>query len=380
MSFISNIRSWVDGNDREIARLRKIAVRINELEPKMTALAMRRSRAKTVEFKQRLDQGATLDDLLVEAFAVCREAARRTLNMRHFDVQLIGGMVLHEGKVAEMRTGEGKTLVATLPFYLNALTGRGVHLVTTNDYLAKRDAEWMGPIYGFLGLSVGMIQHFLPPPERRAAYAADITYVTNNEAGFDYLRDNMAPHRAIACSAISTTPSSTRSTRSSSTRRARRSSSAARRKRCSGRIIRMRRTSTSISRATSCRSCARTRTTPSTRRCTRCRSPRPASPRSSGCSACTTCTTHRTWSRRTNCRPRSRPKSSSAKTSNTWSRTARSSSWMSSPAGSCTAAATRTASTRRSKRRKASRSRARIRRSPPSPSRTISASTRSSPA
>ena len=196
MSFFSNIRSWVDGNDREVARLRKVALEINALEPQMRALSDEALAAKTPELKERLANGATLDDLLVEAFAVCREAARRSINMRHFDVQLIGGMVLHEGKVAEMRTGEGKTLVATLPIYLNALQGKGVHLVTVNDYLAKRDAEWMGPIYRFLGLSVGIIQHFLPPPERRAAYACDVTYVTNNEAGFDYLRDNMAPHLA----------------------------------------------------------------------------------------------------------------------------------------------------------------------------------------
>ncbi|MBV8670732.1 MAG: preprotein translocase subunit SecA [Candidatus Eremiobacteraeota bacterium] len=193
---LSSIRSWVDGNDREVARLRKIAVRINEIESQVTALSDEVLAAKTPEFKRRLEQGAALDDVLVEAFAVCREAARRTLNMRHFDVQLIGGMVLHDGKVAEMRTGEGKTLVATLPVYLNALQGKGVHLVTVNDYLAKRDAEWMSPIYKFLGLSVGIIQHFLPPPERRTAYASDVTYVTNNEAGFDYLRDNMAPHLA----------------------------------------------------------------------------------------------------------------------------------------------------------------------------------------
>jgi len=194
LSFFSNIRSWVDGNDREVARLRKVALEINALEPQMQALSDEALAAKTPEFKERLTNGATLDDLLVEAFAACREAARRSVNMRHFDVQLIGGMVLHEGKVAEMRTGEGKTLVATLPIYLNALQGKGVHLVTVNDYLAKRDAEWMGPIYRFLGLSVGIIQHFLPPPERRAAYGCDVTYVTNNEAGFDYLRDNMAPH------------------------------------------------------------------------------------------------------------------------------------------------------------------------------------------
>jgi len=194
VSVFNTIRSWVDGNDREVARLRKIAQQITALEPTVQALSDQALAAKTGEFRRRLDSGAALEELLVEAFAVCREAARRTVNMRHFDVQLIGGMVLHEGKVAEMRTGEGKTLVATLPVYLNSLAGKGVHVVTVNDYLAKRDAEWMSPIYTFLGLSVGIIQHFLPPPQRRAAYASDVTYVTNNEAGFDYLRDNMAPH------------------------------------------------------------------------------------------------------------------------------------------------------------------------------------------
>ena len=147
--------------------------------------------AKTVEFKQKLANGATLDDLLIEAFAVGREAGRRVLNMRHFDVQLIGGMVLHKGKIAEMRTGEGKTLVATLPTYLNALSGKGVHVVTVNDYLARRDAEWMGRLYNFLGLTTGIIVHDLEEAERRASYAAEITYGTNNEFGFDYLRDNM---------------------------------------------------------------------------------------------------------------------------------------------------------------------------------------------
>jgi preprotein translocase subunit SecA len=193
LSILNTLKTLVDGNDREVARLRKTVTRINELEPSIAKLSDEQLAAKTAEFKQRLDQGATIDDLLVESFAVCREAGKRALDMRHFDVQLIGGMVLHEGKVAEMRTGEGKTLVATLPVYLNALAGRGVHLVTVNDYLAKRDAEWMGPLYKFLGLSVGIIQHFMPPPERRVAYQSDVTYVTNNEAGFDYLRDNMAP-------------------------------------------------------------------------------------------------------------------------------------------------------------------------------------------
>src|SRR6202044_634831 len=146
---------------------------------------------KTVDFKQRVANGEPLDDLLIEAFAVCREAGRRVLNMRHFDVQLIGGMVLHKGNIAEMRTGEGKTLVATLPCYLNALEGKGVHVVTVNDYLAKRDAEWMGRLYGFLGLSTGTVVHSQGEYEKKAAYRADITYGQNNEFGFDYLRDNM---------------------------------------------------------------------------------------------------------------------------------------------------------------------------------------------
>ncbi len=192
-SLLSTLKTWVDGNDREVARLRRIVSRVNELEPSMQTLGDEALAAKTAEFRERIGQGETLEDLLVEAFAVAREAGKRALGMRHFDVQLIGGMVLHEGKVAEMRTGEGKTLVATLPVYLNALEGKGVHVVTVNDYLAKRDAEWMAPLYRFLGLSVGVIQHFMPPPERRAAYESDVTYVTNNEAGFDYLRDNMAP-------------------------------------------------------------------------------------------------------------------------------------------------------------------------------------------
>src|SRR5678815_2382652 len=148
-------------------------------------------RDRTIEFRERLAQGGTIDDLLIEAFAVVREAGRRFLNMRHFDVQLIGGIVLHRGKIAEMRTGEGKTLVATLPVYLNALEGKGVHVVTVNDYLAHRDAEWMGRIYKGLGMSVGIIVHDLDDEERKEAYNCDITYGTNNEFGFDYLRDNM---------------------------------------------------------------------------------------------------------------------------------------------------------------------------------------------
>ncbi len=179
-------------NARLLKRLQQDVARINALEPAVAALSDDRLRAKTAEFKTRLSQGEPLDRLLHEAFAVVREAAKRTLGMRHFDVQLIGGLVLHQGKIAEMKTGEGKTLVATLPVYLNALTGKGVHVVTVNDYLARRDAEWMGKVYNFLGMSVGVVIPGLDRESKRAAYAADITYGTNNEYGFDYLRDNMA--------------------------------------------------------------------------------------------------------------------------------------------------------------------------------------------
>ncbi len=178
-------------NEREIKKILPIVTAINELESSMRQLSDADLAAKTIAFKERLAQGATLDELLIEAFAVVREAGRRTLNMRHFDVQLIGGVILHHGKIAEMRTGEGKTLVATLPTYLNALEGKGVHVVTVNDYLAKRDAEWMGKIYKFLGMSVGIIVHELDDRERQESYRCDITYGTNNEYGFDYLRDNM---------------------------------------------------------------------------------------------------------------------------------------------------------------------------------------------
>src|SRR4051812_6444592 len=178
-------------NERELKRLRPLVAEINAAEPAIAALTDDELRAKTAEFRERLQKGETLDDLLPEAFAVVREAGRRVLNMRHFDVQLIGGAVLHKGKIAEMKTGEGKTLVATLPAYLNALDGKGVHIVTVNDYLARRDSEWMGKIFRFLGMTVGVIQHDLNDAERQVAYAADITYGTNNEFGFDYLRDNM---------------------------------------------------------------------------------------------------------------------------------------------------------------------------------------------
>lgn len=180
-----------DDNENEIRRMEEYVERINSLEPAMQKLSDASLAAKTIEFRQRLENGEAIDTLLPEAFAVVREASVRTTGMRHFDVQLLGGVTLHEGKIAEMKTGEGKTLVATLPVYLNALEGKGVHLVTVNDYLAKRDSEWMGKIYNFLGLSVGLISHGLDFDERKAAYAADITYGTNNEFGFDYLRDNM---------------------------------------------------------------------------------------------------------------------------------------------------------------------------------------------
>ena len=181
-------------NAKEIKRIRSIVEEINGLEPELLSLSDTSLRAKTEEFKSRLANGETLDDILPEAFAVVREASKRVLGMRHFDVQMIGGIVLHRGNIAEMRTGEGKTLVATLPVYLNALSGKGVHVVTVNDYLAKRDSEWMGRLYNFLGLSTGLIVAGLDYDQRKQSYGADITYGTNNEFGFDYLRDNMVVH------------------------------------------------------------------------------------------------------------------------------------------------------------------------------------------
>jgi preprotein translocase subunit SecA len=178
-------------NERELKRMQPTVDQINALEPAIQALSDEELKAQTAVFKQRVEQGETLDDILPEAFATVREASMRTLKMRHFDAQLIGGIVLHQGKIAEMKTGEGKTLAATLPAYLNALSGKGVHIITVNDYLARRDTEWMGNIYNFLGLSVGTILHGLDDEERKAAYGSDISYGTNNEFGFDYLRDNM---------------------------------------------------------------------------------------------------------------------------------------------------------------------------------------------
>src|SRR5580693_7983184 len=183
-------------NEREVKAMRPVIAAINDLEPSMQALSDIDLAAKTIEFKEKLARGASLDDLMIEAFAVVRETSRRVLNMRHFDVQLIGGMVLHKGRIAEMKTGEGKTLVATAPSYLNALEGKGVHVVTVNDYLAKRDSEWMGRIHRFLGLTVGLITPDVDDSViRREAYACDITYGTNTEFGFDYLRDNMTRSR-----------------------------------------------------------------------------------------------------------------------------------------------------------------------------------------
>ncbi|MBQ8489672.1 MAG: preprotein translocase subunit SecA, partial [Pseudobutyrivibrio sp.] len=178
-------------SDRELKRIKPIVDKIEALRPEMQALTDEQLRAKTTEFKERLSKGETLDDILPEAYAVVREAGKRALGMEHFRVQLIGGIILHQGRIAEMRTGEGKTLVSTLPAYLNALEGKGVHIVTVNDYLAKRDAEWMGEVHRFLGLTVGVVLNDMTKEERQAAYNCDITYITNNELGFDYLRDNM---------------------------------------------------------------------------------------------------------------------------------------------------------------------------------------------
>ena len=182
-------------SEKEVKRVMPIVEKINNLEPEMEKLTDKELTNKTTYFKEELAKGKTLDDILPEAFAVVREASKRVLGMRHFDVQLIGGIILHQGRISEMRTGEGKTLVATLPVYLNALTGKGVHVVTVNEYLAKRDSEWMGKLYRFLGLSVGLIYSRMPHDEKQKAYNSDITYGTNNEFGFDYLRDNMVIHK-----------------------------------------------------------------------------------------------------------------------------------------------------------------------------------------
>ena len=225
---------------RELKRVQPIADKVLALEEKYAAMSESELKNMTAVLKERLAGGETTDDILPDAFAACREASRRVLGMMHFPVQVIGGIVLHQGRIAEMKTGEGKTLVATLPAYLNALTGEGVHIVTVNDYLARRDSEWMGKLYKYLGLKVGLIVHDLDNDSRKAAYNADITYGTNNELGFDYLRDNMVVYkenkvqrgqasttcattwsstRKTRCSAAMPSRSSTRSTPSSSTRR-----------------------------------------------------------------------------------------------------------------------------------------------------------------
>ena len=193
------VRLFGSSNERKIRQMRSVVDRINELEPAMRALSAEELRAKTGELRGRRAAGETLDDLLLEAFAAARESGRRYLNMRHFDVQLMGGMVLHGGNIAEMVTGEGKTLVATLAAYLNALDGQGVHVVTVNDYLARRDAEWMSPLFRGLGMTVGAIQSEMDSAERQEVYRCDITYGTNNEFGFDYLRDNMKPTKEYQC-------------------------------------------------------------------------------------------------------------------------------------------------------------------------------------
>jgi preprotein translocase subunit SecA len=193
MSFLTKI--FGTHSENELKRIYPIVDQIEAMEPEMQALTDEELKDKTREFKERLSDGATLDDILPEAYAVVREAAYRVLGMKHYRVQLIGGVILHQGRIAEMKTGEGKTLVSTLPAYLNALEGKGVHIVTVNDYLAKRDAEWMGKVHEFLGLTVGVVLNDMKPEERRAAYGCDITYVTNNELGFDYLRDNMVIYK-----------------------------------------------------------------------------------------------------------------------------------------------------------------------------------------
>ena len=188
-------------SEREVKRVIPIVDKIESLEPEMEKLSDEELRGKTAEFKKRLADKETLDDILPEAYAVVREASKRTIGLRHFRVQLIGGVILHQGRITEMRTGEGKTLVSTLPAYLNALEGKGVHIVTVNDYLAKRDAEWMGQIHEFLGLTVGVILNSMDNDERREAYNCDITYATNNELGFDYLRDNMVIYKRAVSTA-----------------------------------------------------------------------------------------------------------------------------------------------------------------------------------
>jgi len=201
-------------SERELKKIMPLVDKVESLRPQMQALSDEELKAKTAEYKQRYQDGESLDSLLPEAFATVREAAKRVIGLEPYRVQIIGGIILHQGRIAEMRTGEGKTLVSTLPAYLNALTGEGVHIITVNDYLAKRDCEWMGPVHEFLGLTCGCIQNSMESDERRAEYAKDITYITNNEDGFDYLRDNMVIYKEKLVQRDLATPSSTRSTRS----------------------------------------------------------------------------------------------------------------------------------------------------------------------
>ncbi len=217
MGFMSKLLSF--GSDKDLKRYDKIVEKINGLEPQFEKMTRRSSAPQTDKFRERLANGEDLDDLLPEAFAAVREASVRTIGLRHFDVQLIGAMALNDGKIAEMRTGEGKTLVSTLAGYLNALSGNNVHIVTVNDYLAARDSQWMGRIYRFLGMNVGLIQNGMPLEQKIPAYQADVTYGTNSEFGFDYLRDNMVARASRVCSAVTLTPSSTRSTPSLSMKR-----------------------------------------------------------------------------------------------------------------------------------------------------------------
>ena len=205
MGFMSKLLSF--GSDKDLKRYYKIVDQINGLEPQFEKMTEEELRGQTDKFRERYANGESLDDMLPEAFATVREASKRTMGMRHFDVQLIGAMALHEGHIAEMKTGEGKTLVATLPAYLNALTGKGVHIVTVNDYLAKRDSEWMGRIYKYLGMTVGLLQNNMPLELKRPAYQADVTYGTNSEFGFDYLRDNMVTRPTTTPSLTRWTPS-----------------------------------------------------------------------------------------------------------------------------------------------------------------------------
>ena len=226
MGFLSKLLTFGEG--KQLKRYQSLVDKIGSLEPSMQALTDAELVALTAAYKERAANGESLDSLLPEAFATVREAGQRVMGMRHFDVQLIGGMALHEGQIAEMKTGEGKTLVSTLAGYLNALSGEGVHIVTVNDYLARRDSEWMGRLYHFLGMEVGLVQNGMRQSQRIPAYKADVTYGTNAEFGFDYLRDNMVTRASSVCSAATTSPSSTRSTPSLSTRRAPRSSFPAR--------------------------------------------------------------------------------------------------------------------------------------------------------